>query len=101
MATSAPWHLTIKRDTSAQWALKNPILEDEVIGYERDTKKFKIGNGISPWSVLPYGNITGPTGLLVFISQDANNRLKEGTDGGLYVPELTLDLQALYMLSKA
>lgn len=101
MATSAPWHLTIKRDSSAQWALKNPILEDEVIGYERDTKKFKIGNGISPWSVLPYGNITGPTGLLVFISQDADNRLKEGTDGGLYVPELTLDLQALYMLAKA
>lgn len=34
------------------------------------------------------------------ISDNADNRLTTGPDGGLYVPELTCDPLAIYILSK-
>lgn len=96
-----PWHIRLRRDSAQQWALKNPILLLDEVGLETDTRKFKIGNGITPWSNLPYGNVTGPTGLLVFISEDLENRLFYGSDGGLYVPEVKIDLLAHYILAKS
>lgn len=41
-------------DTSANWAAKNPILLLGEIGYESDTKKGKIGDGVTAWSGLGY-----------------------------------------------
>lgn len=43
-----------RRATKAQWALLNPVLAAGEIGYEIDTNKHKIGNGLSPWGVLKY-----------------------------------------------
>lgn len=39
---------------SSEWTSTNPIVPDGVIGIETDTKKSKLGNGISRWSELPY-----------------------------------------------
>lgn len=100
MANTDPWYVRLRRDTTNQWALKNPILLLDEVGLETDTRKFKIGNGITPWQLLPYGTVSGPTGLLVFISNDTENRLVYGTDGGLYLPELKIDLVASYTLAK-
>ena len=101
MATVPPWHIRLRRETAQQWAIKNPILLLDEVGLETDTRKFKIGNGITPWALLPYGQITGESGLLVFISKDAENRLVYGSDGGLYLPELKTDLLAKYILAKS
>lgn len=101
MSNTDPWHIRLTRDTAQQWAIKNPIIRVDEVGLETDTRKFKVGNGITPWALLPYGNITGPTGLLVFISQDPNNRLVYGTDGGLHVPDLTVEPLAYYILAKS
>lgn len=101
MANTDPWYVRLRRDTANQWALKNPILLLDEVGLETDTRKFKIGNGITPWQLLPYGTVSGPTGLLVFISQDLENRLAYGSDGGLHVPELKIDLLAKYILAKS
>lgn len=60
---SANAKILLRRDTAANWAnpLKNPILGDGEQGYETDTGKMKIGNGITRWNQLPY-QATGPTG---------------------------------------
>lgn len=94
------WQIKLRRDTAQLWAVKNPILLDQEIGLETDTRKFKIGNGITPWNLLPFSTLSGPNNLLVFISQQADNRLVYGADGGLHVPEITVNPLAHYILSK-
>lgn len=44
----------VRRGSSSRWELKNPILDSGEWGYETDTGKFKIGNGLSRWLDLPY-----------------------------------------------
>ena len=38
-----------RRDTRLNWIANDPILNEGEIGFETDTGKFKIGNGISDW----------------------------------------------------
>lgn len=44
----------LRRDTAAEWTRKNPVLLDGEPGYEKDSQKLKIGDGIRAWVVLPY-----------------------------------------------
>ncbi len=39
---------------AAVWAVENPILESNEIGYEKDTGLYKIGDGESSWKALNY-----------------------------------------------
>jgi hypothetical protein len=39
---------------AADWTQANPILLDREFAAERDTGKFKLGNGTSAWADLPY-----------------------------------------------
>jgi len=43
-----------RRGTASQWTTANPVLAAGEIGFETDTSKFKIGDGSSTWSALPY-----------------------------------------------
>ena len=47
-----------RRGTAAQWISTNsgngPVLNPGEIGFETDTGKFKIGDGASAWTSLPY-----------------------------------------------
>ena len=55
--------LEVRRDTTANWSNVNPTLLAGEPGFELDTKKLKIGDGSTPWNVLPYYiGATGPTG---------------------------------------
>ena len=50
--------ILIRRDLAASWVSTNPILGDGEMGYEKDTGKMKIGDGIHNWNTLSYfGNI--------------------------------------------
>jgi hypothetical protein len=58
--------------TRAEWSALNPILSDGEIGYERDTKRVRVGDGVTHWNDLPYtwlakvlpgSNIEGPPGV--------------------------------------
>lgn len=40
--------------TSSQWSTLNPTLPLGTLGWESNTNKFKIGDGINLWSDLPY-----------------------------------------------
>lgn len=43
-----------KRTTSANWETGNPILAVGEPGYELDTKRLKIGDGVTAWNSLSY-----------------------------------------------
>lgn len=40
--------------TAAEWTQANPVLQLGWIGYESDTGRVKIGDGISDWNTLEY-----------------------------------------------
>ena len=43
-----------RRDTAAGWTSANPTLLNGELGYEKDTGKFKIGDGSTAWNSLGY-----------------------------------------------
>lgn len=51
MATST---IQIKRGTAARWVELNLVLAAGEPGFEYDTKKMKIGDGVTAWNDLPY-----------------------------------------------
>ncbi len=69
-----------KRGLSTNWAASDPILSVSEIGYEIDTGKFKIGDGESLWSALPYFSATSETTV---VSGGGSGTL---TSVGLIVP---------------
>lgn len=57
--------IQFRRGTASEWTAANPILSQGEAGYEYDTGRFKVGNGLTPWNTLPYSSgVTGPTGPL-------------------------------------
>lgn len=46
----------VKFNTASNWSSRNPLLKAGVIGMERDTGLFKIGDGNTRWSNLSYTN---------------------------------------------
>ena len=48
-----------KRGLATAWVLQNPILASGEMGIEKDTDKFKFGDGVTPWNELPYATATG------------------------------------------
>ena len=43
-----------RRGTAAQWASANPVLAAGELGWESDTNKFKMGDGVNQWDDLDY-----------------------------------------------
>jgi hypothetical protein len=43
-----------RRGTAEQWESVNPVLAAGEIGFETDTNKFKIGDGVNDWETLVY-----------------------------------------------
>jgi len=46
--------IQLRQDTTENWNSANPILLEGEMGYNTDTKQFKIGNGINSWNNLDY-----------------------------------------------
>jgi hypothetical protein len=46
--------IQLRRGTATQWTTADPILEAGEVGWESDTNKFKIGDGINNWDDLTY-----------------------------------------------
>jgi hypothetical protein len=65
-----------RRGTAAQWTAANPVLGSGELGYETDTNYFKLGDGVSAWTALPYfKNITGVNGSIeTYIGAEVTNR---------------------------
>lgn len=50
----AIYTIQLKRGQSSSWATLNPILQPGEPGFELDTGKLKIGNGVDEWLDLKY-----------------------------------------------
>ena len=48
------YQIQIRRDTANNWTSVNPVLAQGEWGWEYDTLKIKLGDGISNWNNLPY-----------------------------------------------
>ena len=46
--------IQLRRDTATQWTALNPTLAQGELAVETDTRKFKIGDGVTAWSSLTY-----------------------------------------------
>lgn len=62
--------LQFRRGTASQWTASDPVLADGEMGIESDTNFFKIGDGVTSWSLLPYGGLQGPPGTSVAFQFD-------------------------------
>lgn len=54
--------IQLRRGTAADWVSADPVLAEGEIGLELDTDQFKVGDGLTAWSALPYGGMQGPAG---------------------------------------
>jgi len=57
--------IQFRRDTAIEWTQINPVLGDGEPAYEIDTGRWKIGDGITPWTTLGYmaeDGLQGPVG---------------------------------------
>lgn len=57
--SSIPATISVRSGLSTVWKTKNPILAKGEPGYETDTKKLKIGDGINHYNDLNYISGTG------------------------------------------
>lgn len=55
------YHIKHRRDTAANWALRNPTPADGEVCIETDTKKKKIGDGVTAYNSLPYDQPSNAT----------------------------------------
>lgn len=48
--------IQVRRDTAEAWAAANPVLQAGEPGFEIDSGRFKVGDGIRNWASLPYSS---------------------------------------------
>ena len=61
MATVITTTFQFKRGTAQRWIEVNPILKQGEPGFEYDTGRLKIGDGVTSWTSLPYVSDAGGT----------------------------------------
>lgn len=64
----------LRRGTASQWTTANTVLLNGEIGFETDTRRFKVGDGSTSWTSLSYANFPLP-------SQSGNAGFFLTTDG--------------------
>lgn len=47
-------HIEQRIDTAANWTLGNPVLYPGEVGWEKDTRQSKVGDGVTAWNDLLY-----------------------------------------------
>jgi major tropism determinant Mtd-like protein len=52
----------LARDLESAWGSENPVLADGEPGFEVDTLRWKVGDGVTAWNDLPYFAIAGMPG---------------------------------------
>jgi hypothetical protein len=83
--------IQLRGDTSTNWQNVNPTLAEREFAIETDTGRYKIGDGTSGWSALPYKGLNGTSGTSG-ISSNAQvtditySNLRTAIAGGTLVP---------------
>jgi hypothetical protein len=71
--------IKLRRGTAAEWTSSNEILNLGEPGFEKDTKKLKIGDGVTAWNDLQY--VAGANGGDITL-EDVDNRIVELLQAG-------------------
>lgn len=61
-------HIQLKFALANAWTASTVLLEGEV-GVEKDTHKFKVGDGVTTWENLPYSADPGLAGLISALTE--------------------------------
>ena len=69
--------------TGAEWTELNPVLPEGVEGYETDTRRRKVGDGVTAWNDLEYDVAGG--------SEPGSGAILGNIDGGRPNEIYTLD----------
>lgn len=87
--------IQLRRGSAANWSSTNPILAQGELGYELDTGKFKIGNGVNAWNTLGYtfGNTLSGLADVAASNPSAGSLLVYQTSINKWVASTTLDQQ--------
>lgn len=48
------YRIVLRQDIASNWTTNNPVLLSGELGFETDTYRVKLGDGIKRWSQLPY-----------------------------------------------
>ena len=74
--------IQIRNGEASLWITENPILLEAEIGFETDTLKAKIGDGVTAWSLLPYWDLgLGVGALIAALSTKQDLSEKDQPDG--------------------
>lgn len=71
-----------RRDTAANWTAANPTLASGEIGYEKDTTKWKFGDGSTAWNSLSYKIDEAPIDGQEYARKDGDWIVATGGSGG-------------------
>lgn len=84
----------LRRDDAANWTSVDPVLLDGEMAVERDTGKFKVGDGTTAWTGLAYSSgiqgVAGADGATILTG--SVDPTTEGVDGDLYINITSYDL---------
>ena len=80
-----------RRDTASNWTSNNTVLLAGELGYESDTKKFKIGDGTTAWQSLDYLPIPDTNRLLTGNLTVGGNFTVNGTTTTIDTTTLTVE----------
>jgi hypothetical protein len=78
--------IQLRRGTAAQWTSANPTLDVGEPGYETDSRKQKIGDGVTPWTELSYSGGGGVAGGLVQVFTMAGSLIQTSDDPPRFYP---------------
>lgn len=89
------FQIQLRRGTASEWTSANPTLAAGEFGYESDTSKLKIGDGLTAWSSLAYfsagsGDMTG----VDITAGDGLDITQSNTTSGNYTATVSADLKA-------
>lgn len=86
------WNLSIARNSALGFFTTNTLLLNEQVGYEYDSRKFKLGDGVTPWNLLPYATATHESTIWLGLSTDADQLLETSpTDHGFILKDSALN----------
>lgn len=66
--------IQLRRDIAANWTGANPTLLRGELGYESDTRRFKIGDGLTTWNSLDYC-FTPNDFIMTALATETTNRI--------------------------
>ena len=87
-------HIQLKFALASAWQASTVLLEGEV-GVEKDTHKFKVGDGVTAWSELPYSADPALAGLITALTTRVDTAEGNITSLGTRMDTAEGDIDAL------